>query len=104
MLLHLKNDKNIPGVSRTGAGEKRFQDAVVGPEGNLAAFSSMDTMVVLHLNDIEEFDHYSKIERFLKSSSLQAYKSFGGKRWGFNISKDNFEINTGIDCNGSISC
>ena len=53
-------------------------------EGDLAAFSPMDTMVVLDLNDTEGD---SSVESYLKSSSIQAYKSFGGKRWGFNLSK-----------------
>ena len=52
-------------------------------EGDLAAFSPMDTMVVVDINDT---DGDSTIESFLKSSSIQAYKSFGGKRWGFNLS------------------
>jgi len=63
-------------------------------EGDFAAFSPMDTMVVIDLNDAEGD---STIESYLSSSSIQAYKSFGGKRWGFNLSKDNFAIITGIN-------
>jgi len=70
-------------------------------EGGLAAFSPMDTMVVVDINDT---DGDSTIESFLKSSSIQAYKSFGGKRWGVNLSKDNIRIITGIDCKDPISC
>jgi hypothetical protein len=70
-------------------------------EGGLAAFSPMDTMVVVEINDT---DGDSTLESFLKSSSIQAYKSFGGKRWGVNLSKDNIRIITGIDCKDPISC
>merc|ERR1711934_958974 len=70
-------------------------------EGDLAAFSPMDTMVVVAINDT---DGDSTIESFLKSSNIQAYKSFGGKRWGVNLSKDNVRIITGIDCKDPISC
>ena len=52
-------------------------------EGDFAAFSPMDTMVVVDINDTEGD---STLESYLKSSSIQAYKSFGGKRWGFNFS------------------
>ena len=63
-------------------------------KGDLAAFSPMDTMVVVELNDT---DGDSTLESFLKTSSIQAYKTFGGKRWGFTISKDNFAIITGVN-------
>merc|ERR1719397_693807 len=63
-------------------------------EGDFAAFSPMDTMVVVDLNDT---DGDSTFESFLKTSSIQAYKSFGGKRWGFNLSKENFAIITGVN-------
>jgi len=63
-------------------------------KGDLAAFSPMDTMVVVELNDT---DGDSSLESFLKTSSIQAYKTFGGKRWGFTISKDNFAIITGVN-------
>ena len=69
-------------------------------EGDLAAFSPMDTMVVVDLKDKGD----STMESYLKSSSIQAYKSFGGKRWGFNLTKDNFRIITGISCKDPISC
>merc|ERR1712130_281361 len=70
-------------------------------EGDFAAFSPMDTMVVVDITDTEGD---SSIESYLKSSNIQAYKSFGGKRWGFNLSKDNVRIITGIDCKDPISC
>merc|ERR1712062_843351 len=70
-------------------------------EGDFAAFSPMDTMVVVDINDTEGD---STLESYLKSSSIQAYKSFGGKRWGVNLSKDNIRIITGIDCKDPISC
>merc|ERR1719430_3029349 len=70
-------------------------------EGDFVAFSPMDTMLVLDLNDTEGD---STVESYLKSSNIQAYKSFGGKRWGFNLSKDNVRIITGIDCKDPISC
>merc|ERR1711962_554161 len=63
-------------------------------KGDLAAFSPMDTMVVVELNDT---DGDSSLESFLKTSSIRAYKTFGGKRWGFTISKDNFAIITGVN-------
>merc|ERR1712013_598456 len=52
------------------------------------------TMVVVELNDT---DRDSSLESFLKTSSIQAYKTFGGKRWGFTISKDIFAIITGVN-------
>ena len=65
-------------------------------EGDFAAFTPMETSFVI--DGIFDKPGYSRIESFLLSPRIKASKSFGGKRWGFKLSKDIFKVMSGINC------